>query len=188
MPPMSTTHVLSGGNPAMRMQNDLDFDGDNDQRTVLVVHDTMPPFLDGRVRFTKQADLVLPLKDASSDMAVISRNGSALVGAPPRPPPSGAGHLAASRRRALSTDSLIASFCIIASFSIRTTIFLIITSFRLSSRQAHECSCYLLVYNHISSVVPVQRGTAVHAFHLSLPSIVSLQQQLLQCVHPRRCR
>jgi len=60
-------------------ENDLDFDGDADQRTVLVVHDTMPPFLDGRVRFTKQADLVLPLKDASSDMAVISRNGSALV-------------------------------------------------------------------------------------------------------------
>lgn len=36
------------------MQNDLDFDADNDIRTVLVVHDTMPPFLDGRVRFTKQ--------------------------------------------------------------------------------------------------------------------------------------
>ncbi len=71
----------------MGLQNDLDFDGDNDQRTVLVVHDTMPPFLDGRVRFTKQADLVLPLKDASSDMAVISRNGSALARAPPRHPP-----------------------------------------------------------------------------------------------------
>ena len=52
-------------------------------RTVLVVHDTMPPFLDGRVRFTKQADLVLPLRDPTSDMAVISRNGSHLV-RPPR--------------------------------------------------------------------------------------------------------
>lgn len=63
-------------------QNDLDFDADADVRTVLVVHDTMPPFLDGRVRFTKQADLVLPLRDPTSDMAVISRNGSHLV----RPP------------------------------------------------------------------------------------------------------
>lgn len=61
------------------MQNDLDFDADNDVRTVLIVHDTMPPFLDGRVRFTKQADLVLPLRDPSSDMAVISRNGSKLA-------------------------------------------------------------------------------------------------------------
>lgn len=60
-------------------ENDLDFDADNDIRTVLVVHDTMPPFLDGRVRFTKQADLVLPLRDPTSDMAVISRNGSQLV-------------------------------------------------------------------------------------------------------------
>jgi hypothetical protein len=60
-------------------QNDLDFDADADVRTVLVVHDTMPPFLDGRVRFTKQADLVLPLRDPTSDMAVISRNGSHLV-------------------------------------------------------------------------------------------------------------
>jgi hypothetical protein len=63
-------------------QNDLDFDADADVRTVLVVHDTMPPFLDGRVRFTKQADLVLPLRDPTSDMAVISRNGSQLVRAP----------------------------------------------------------------------------------------------------------
>lgn len=69
--------------PALRLpcapQNDLDFDADADVRTVLVVHDTMPPFLDGRVRFTKQADLVLPLRDPTSDMAVISRNGSHLV-------------------------------------------------------------------------------------------------------------
>lgn len=41
--------------------------------------DTKPPFLDGRIVFTKQADPVLPLKDPTSDMAIISRKGSALV-------------------------------------------------------------------------------------------------------------
>jgi len=41
--------------------------------------DTKPPFLDGRVVFTKQADPVMPLKDPTSDMAIISRKGSALV-------------------------------------------------------------------------------------------------------------
>lgn len=46
---------------------------------MLLVHDTKPPFLDGRVVFTKQNELVLPLKDPTSDMAVIARNGSKLV-------------------------------------------------------------------------------------------------------------
>lgn len=46
---------------------------------VLLVHDARPPFLDGRQVFTKQAEPVLPLKDPTSDMAVIARNGSKLV-------------------------------------------------------------------------------------------------------------
>lgn len=41
--------------------------------------DTKPPFLDGRVVFTKQAEPVMPLKDPTSDMAIISRKGSDLV-------------------------------------------------------------------------------------------------------------
>jgi pre-mRNA-splicing factor ATP-dependent RNA helicase DHX38/PRP16 len=41
--------------------------------------DTKPPFLDGRVVFTKQAEPVMPLKDPTSDMAIISRKGSSLV-------------------------------------------------------------------------------------------------------------
>lgn len=41
--------------------------------------DTKPPFLDGRVVFTKQADPIMPIKDPTSDMAIISRKGSALV-------------------------------------------------------------------------------------------------------------
>ena len=58
---------------------DLDFDNDSDVRVILLVHDTRPPFLDGRFLFTKQKGPVLPLKDTTSDMAVISRSGSKLV-------------------------------------------------------------------------------------------------------------
>lgn len=46
---------------------------------VYSVTDTKPPFLDGRVVFTKQAEPVMPIKDPTSDMAIISRKGSALV-------------------------------------------------------------------------------------------------------------
>jgi pre-mRNA-splicing factor ATP-dependent RNA helicase DHX38/PRP16 len=33
---------------------DTDFDHDSDVRVMLLVHDTKPPFLDGRFLFTKQ--------------------------------------------------------------------------------------------------------------------------------------
>ena len=46
---------------------------------MLLVHDTKPPFLDGRAVLTKQAEMVLPVKDPTSDMAMIARKGSALV-------------------------------------------------------------------------------------------------------------
>ncbi|CAI9288809.1 unnamed protein product [Lactuca saligna] len=42
-------------------------------------YDTKPPFLDGRVVFTKQAEPIMPLKDPTSDMAIISRKGLNLV-------------------------------------------------------------------------------------------------------------
>lgn len=45
----------------------------------LLLTDTKPPFLDGRVVFTKQAEPIMPLKDPTSDMAIISRKGSSLV-------------------------------------------------------------------------------------------------------------
>ncbi|XP_031402442.1 pre-mRNA-splicing factor ATP-dependent RNA helicase DEAH7-like [Punica granatum] len=56
-----------------------DFDDDEECKVILLVHDTKPPFLDGRVVFTKQAEPVMPIKDPTSDMAIISRKGSALV-------------------------------------------------------------------------------------------------------------
>jgi len=58
---------------------DLDFDDTEENRAILLVHDTKPPFLDGRMVFTKQQSTVLPVKDVTSDMAQIARKGSALV-------------------------------------------------------------------------------------------------------------
>lgn len=61
------------------LQVDTDFQTDDDVRVVLLVHDARPPFLDGRYVFTKQSEPVLPLRDPTSDMAVIAKNGSKLV-------------------------------------------------------------------------------------------------------------
>jgi pre-mRNA-splicing factor ATP-dependent RNA helicase DHX38/PRP16 len=58
---------------------DLDFDDTEENKAVLLVHDTKPPFLDGRMVFTKQQSTVLPVKDVTSDMALIARKGSNLV-------------------------------------------------------------------------------------------------------------
>ena len=58
---------------------DLDFSSEDDNRVVLLVHDSRPPFLDGRILFTRQAEPVMPLKDPTSDLAVVARKGSALV-------------------------------------------------------------------------------------------------------------
>lgn len=56
-----------------------DFDDEEERKVILLVHDTKPPFLDGRVVFTKQAEPIMPIKDPTSDMAIISRKGSTLV-------------------------------------------------------------------------------------------------------------
>lgn len=50
-----------------------------DAACALAGADTKPPFLDGRVVFTKQAEPVMPLKDPTSDMAIIARKGSGLM-------------------------------------------------------------------------------------------------------------
>ena len=42
-------------NPCCAVQVDTDFTNDDDVRVILIVHDTKPPFLDGRTVFTKQA-------------------------------------------------------------------------------------------------------------------------------------
>ncbi|KAF8390619.1 hypothetical protein HHK36_025146 [Tetracentron sinense] len=57
----------------------MEFEDEDERKVILLVHDTKPPFLDGRVVFTKQAEPIMPLKDPTSDMAIISRKGSTLV-------------------------------------------------------------------------------------------------------------
>lgn len=56
-----------------------DFDDENEARVHLLVHNIVPPFLDGRIVFTKQPEPVIPVKDSTSDIAVVARKGSALV-------------------------------------------------------------------------------------------------------------
>lgn len=60
----------------------LDFDSLDDEeesRVHLLVHDLKPPFLDGRLSFTKQLEPINPIKDPTSDLAVFSKKGSLLV-------------------------------------------------------------------------------------------------------------
>ncbi|KAI4999792.1 hypothetical protein ZWY2020_004381 [Hordeum vulgare] len=64
-----------------RTEVQTEFDNEDERKVVLLVHDTKPPFLlDERVVFAKQAEPVMPLKDPTSDMAIIARKGSLLVG------------------------------------------------------------------------------------------------------------
>lgn len=63
-----------------RRSVDTDFDdGDGERRVHVLVRDLRPPFLDGKVVYTKQLDPVSPIRDPNSDMAVASRKGSRLV-------------------------------------------------------------------------------------------------------------
>ncbi|ODO00817.1 pre-mRNA-splicing factor ATP-dependent RNA helicase PRP16 [Cryptococcus wingfieldii CBS 7118] len=70
---MQTSGVLSKGGV------DEDFEDDSDSKVHVLVHDLKPPFLDGTVAYTKQLDPINPVKDGTSDMAVFSKKGSALV-------------------------------------------------------------------------------------------------------------
>ena len=52
---------------------DLDFDDDEDARVLLLVHDTKPPFLKGKAVLSSKNQVTLPLRDPTSDMAVIAK-------------------------------------------------------------------------------------------------------------------
>ncbi|GAA5865683.1 hypothetical protein JCM3774_004965 [Rhodotorula dairenensis] len=63
-----------------RRQLDFDnLDDEEESRVHLLVHDLKPPFLDGRVAFTKQLEPINPIKDPTSDLAVFAKKGSQLV-------------------------------------------------------------------------------------------------------------
>ncbi|KAK7593066.1 hypothetical protein V9T40_007818 [Parthenolecanium corni] len=58
---------------------DEDIDDEAISRVHLLVHNIVPPFLDGRIVFTKQPEPVIPVRDKTSDMAITARKGSLLV-------------------------------------------------------------------------------------------------------------
>ncbi|KAF8508196.1 putative PRP16-RNA-dependent ATPase [Gautieria morchelliformis] len=64
---------------ATRKGVDLDFEDESESTVHVMVHDLKPPFLDGRTVFTKQLEPINPIRDLTSDMAVFSKKGSALV-------------------------------------------------------------------------------------------------------------
>ncbi|KAI0808938.1 pre-mRNA splicing factor [Irpex lacteus] len=64
---------------ATRKAIDMDFEDESESTVHVMVHDLKPPFLDGRTVYTKQLEPINPVRDPTSDMAIFSRKGSALV-------------------------------------------------------------------------------------------------------------
>lgn len=73
-----TNRMLQSGTVQRVGQSD-DFDDEEEGKVHLLVHNIVPPFLDGRIVFTKQPEPVVPVKDPTSDMAVLARKGSLTV-------------------------------------------------------------------------------------------------------------
>jgi pre-mRNA-splicing factor ATP-dependent RNA helicase DHX38/PRP16 len=46
-----------------KTEYDEDFEEENEARVHLLVHNIVPPFLDGRIVFTKQPEPVVPVKE-----------------------------------------------------------------------------------------------------------------------------
>ncbi|VDM95109.1 unnamed protein product [Thelazia callipaeda] len=63
------------------LTDDDDFldDESDENRVTLLVQNVVPPFLDGRFVFTKQSKPVIPVKDVTSDLAVVAAKGSKVV-------------------------------------------------------------------------------------------------------------
>uniref|UniRef100_A0A6G1SQ74 RNA helicase n=1 Tax=Aceria tosichella TaxID=561515 RepID=A0A6G1SQ74_9ACAR len=77
---MDSRHEFSGSTKRMRrLESEHDDDGDDETISHLIVHQKLPPFLDGKIRFSKQSNPVLPVKDPTCDMAVNAKKGSQLV-------------------------------------------------------------------------------------------------------------
>ncbi|KAF6765883.1 pre-mRNA splicing factor [Ephemerocybe angulata] len=64
---------------ATRKTIDLDFEDESESTVHVMVRNLKPPFLDGKTVFTKQLEPINPIRDPTSDMAVFSKKGSALV-------------------------------------------------------------------------------------------------------------
>ena len=62
-----------------KLEVDRDFEEEHEAKVHLLVHNLVPPFLSGRIVFTRQVEPVVPVKDPTSDLAILSRKGSQLV-------------------------------------------------------------------------------------------------------------
>jgi pre-mRNA-splicing factor ATP-dependent RNA helicase DHX38/PRP16 len=56
-----TNRMLTSG-VVQRLEVDEDFEDEQQHRVHLLVHNMVPPFLDGRIVFTKQPEPVIPVK------------------------------------------------------------------------------------------------------------------------------
>jgi pre-mRNA-splicing factor ATP-dependent RNA helicase DHX38/PRP16 len=64
---------------AQRMDGFNDMEENDDDRTHVLVRDLRPPFLDGKLVFTKQLEPINPVREPTGDLAVVARKGSHLV-------------------------------------------------------------------------------------------------------------
>jgi len=70
--------LLASG--VMQRRSDVEMvEENNTPRVHLLIEDKKPPFLDGRITFTKMTDPVLPVKDITSDLYKLSRQGSRVL-------------------------------------------------------------------------------------------------------------
>jgi len=72
------SRMLTSG-AVQRIGPDDDIEDEEEDKVQLLTHHVIPPFLDGRITFTKQPEPVIPVKDPASDIAVLATKGSVLV-------------------------------------------------------------------------------------------------------------
>ena len=70
--------LIQSGVAILREQQ-IDFNNEEDSRIQLIVHTLKPPFLDGRITFSMIQTTVSVVKDPTCDMAINSKNGSAVL-------------------------------------------------------------------------------------------------------------
>ncbi|CAL8086623.1 unnamed protein product [Calicophoron daubneyi] len=71
--------LRSGVVQRLDFNEDEDFNEEGEARVHLLVRNILPPFLDGRIVFTRQPEPVIPVKDPDCVMAKVAQKGSAMV-------------------------------------------------------------------------------------------------------------
>jgi pre-mRNA-splicing factor ATP-dependent RNA helicase DHX38/PRP16 len=64
---------------AQKAERDMDLEEETELRVHLLVRDLRPPFLDGKIVYTKQLENITVVRDDTSDLARFSRTGSVTV-------------------------------------------------------------------------------------------------------------